>query len=53
MSKPRLPGREWTKKDEFNDRGVTERPVSQAHLNRKDTQVDAVPGLHYRPGKRN
>jgi hypothetical protein len=45
--------RDWEKKDEFNDRGVTEAPVSQDHLDRNDTQVDAVPGCWWRPGSRN
>jgi hypothetical protein len=45
--------RDWNKKDEYNDRGTTESPVSQEHWDRNDTQVDAVPGLWYRPGRRN
>jgi hypothetical protein len=45
--------RDWDKKDEYNDRGVTERPVSQEELSQNNTQVDAVPGLWYRPGRRN
>jgi hypothetical protein len=46
--------REWDKpRDERNDRAVTEAPVSKEHLDRKDTQVDAVPGCRWRPGSRN
>jgi hypothetical protein len=45
--------REWRKPDEYADRGVTERPVSKHHWKRDDTQVDAVPELHYRPGRSN
>lgn len=45
--------RPWKKSDEYDDRSVTEKPVSEAHLARKDAQVDAVPGLRWRPGSRN
>lgn len=46
--------REWTKKDEYKDRSVTERPVSGGYwAQHNDKQVDAVPELHYRPGRRN
>jgi hypothetical protein len=44
--------RDWDKKDEYNDRGVTERPVTESEAN-QSTTVDAVPGLWYRPGRRN
>jgi hypothetical protein len=43
--------RDWDKKDEYNDRAVPERPVSQEELNQATT-VDAVPGLWYRPGRK-
>jgi hypothetical protein len=43
--------REWIKKDEHNDRSVSEGPVSGAHwAQRSDKQVDAVPGCRWRPG---
>jgi hypothetical protein len=46
--------RDWNKRDESNDRAVTEAPVSQEHWNRnEDRQVDAVPGCRWRPGSRN
>jgi hypothetical protein len=45
--------RDWDKEDEYNDRVVTEAPVSQDHLDHNDTQVDAVPGCWWRPGSRN
>lgn len=45
--------RDWNKRDEFNDREVTESPVSRDHWDRGDTQVDAVPGCRWRPGSRN
>lgn len=35
--------RDWDKLDEFNDRAVTEAPVSRTHWDCDDTQVDAVP----------
>jgi hypothetical protein len=44
--------RDWDKKDEYNDRGVTERPVTENEAN-QITTVDAVPGLWCRPGRRN
>lgn len=45
--------RGWEKKDEHNDRSVTEAPVTQDHLDEGNTQVDAVPGCRWRPGSRN
>lgn len=48
-----LPGREWTKRDGFHDRSVPERPVAREHWLRDVPRVDAVPELHYRPGRRN
>jgi hypothetical protein len=45
--------REWTKKDEYADRGVMERPMSKHHWDRQETTYDAVPELHHRPGKHN
>jgi hypothetical protein len=45
--------RDWGKEDEYNDRGVTETPVSQDDLDQGNTQVDAVPGCWWRPGSRN
>lgn len=46
--------REWDKKDEYKDRSIQERPVSGRHMAQHgDKQVDAVPGLHHRPGRRN
>lgn len=53
MAKEMPENREWKKSDEYQDRGVTERPVSKNHWNRDDPKVDAVPGLHWRPGSRN
>ena len=53
MNNPFTNSRAWKKSDEYDDRAVTERPVSKHHVKRNVTQVDAVPGLHYRPGKRN
>lgn len=45
--------RDWTKRDEFNDRAITERPVSREHWDRQLPKVDAVPGSRWRPGSRN
>jgi hypothetical protein len=44
--------REWTNEDQRNDRMIPERPVSEQHWNQGNTQVDAIPGLNYRPGQR-
>lgn len=45
--------REWTRRDEINDRGVTEGPVSAEHHSRNGHRtVDAIPGLYWRPGSR-
>ena len=46
--------RDWDKKDESNDRAVTEAPVSSEHQKDfGDQTVDAVPGCWWRPGSRN
>lgn len=42
--------RDWSKEDEYNDRAVTESPVSQDHVDENATTVDAVPGCWWRPG---
>lgn len=53
MSRDKLPpNREWTKRDERNDRGVTEAPITADEWNRGH-KVDVVVDLHYRPGQRN
>lgn len=45
--------RDWNKRDEFHDRGVTESPVSQDHVDLDRPTVDAVPLARWRPGSRN
>jgi hypothetical protein len=49
--------RDWSKQDEYNDRAVTEEPVTadeyDAGTSHGNTYVHPVPECRFRPGSRN